>query len=175
MTWIICRRKAKPKAKVRPPLPTADEAAKMIDARMKRMQLRIPKRPMKDGKPLRPRLPADLTALNDVQIGKLYTEFCTMAQWCTLLLAVKAVEKAVAETSEKFARAEIRMGQEGTVADKNAMEELDTSVRARTLKTLAGKGTELLTNAFFQSYIIGRDAISRELTRRMGLAQERRT
>lgn len=155
-----------------PPTPEPDEreALSRMYARLEQMQIRLPDRPLgKSGEPLNPQLPYDLTSLNDVKLGQLYSEFCTMAQYAQMHTAITTVEKAIAKQREKFMRAKVRLQKEGTVPDKEAQVEVDSSVRKRVVATLTGEGIETLTQSMLQGYLIGRDAISREMTRRTSL------
>lgn len=121
---------------------------------------------------LNPRLPINLTSLNDVQLGRLHGEFCLMAQYVQLQMAVKAVEKATAQKAEKITRAESLLRRSGTVADKAAQVEIDPRVLARSLSSLVGENVEKLSEAFFEVFLIGRDACSREMSRRQWISKE---
>lgn len=149
------------------------EAVEGIKAKVDRMQLSFLARPkLSSGEFLDPRLPVNLTGLNDVQLGKLYGEFCIMAQYAQLQLALKGVDRAVAKQAERMTRAEVQLVRTGTVADKAAKVEIDARVQERSLATLVGENVEVLTDAFLQVYIIGRDACSREMSRRQWVTKE---
>lgn len=154
-------------------LPGEESVVGRVQEKLAAMQLTVPERPRKkDGSLLDPQLPPDLTTLNDVQIGRLFTQFCLMAQYVQLQLAVWTVEKTVAKQAEKYVRAETRLRKDGTVSERDAATEVDKRVRDRTMKTLTSEGVETMTNAMMQRYIIGRDAISREMTRRSWMMRD---
>ena len=143
------------------------EASGLVWDKFRRMGLPLPRRPKdRDGKDLNPQLPTDLTALNDAQLGKVYGEFCVMAQYAQTRLAVHSVTKSVQEAARRYAAAETRLRKEGTVADKASQAEVDPRVRARAVAVLVGESVETLTQAVLEGYLIGRDALSREMTRR---------
>lgn len=149
-------------------------ALDVIKKRLERLQLGLPERPCgPSGDPLDPKLPSDLTSLNDIKLGKLYGQFCQMSQYAQLHLAIYSVQKSVYRQAEKYLRARSHLQQEGTVADKSASVECDKRVREMTMKSLVEQGTEDLTQAMLASFLIGRDACSRELTRRQ-ITLERR-
>ena len=140
-------------------------------AKLDELELHALKRPVdrKTGEPLEARLPSDLTALSDEQLGRRYTDFCRMAQYTQQRLAILGVEKAIAKTKDRYARAETRLLQTGPAADKLAKVEVDELVRERGIDLLTAEGVERITHALFESYVIGKDACSRELTRRMAV------
>lgn len=149
------------------------EAATAIKAAFNKMGIDLLRRPVgRSGEPLSPTLPSDLTTLNDVQLGRLFGEFCTMAQYAQQRLAVHAVARSVKEAAQKFLRSETRLRQTGTVADKSARVDTDPRVRDRAVAVLVDEGVETLTLAVLESYIIGRDALSREQTRRQTVFRE---
>jgi len=119
-----------------------------------------------DGTLLEPSLPPDLTILTDTQIGKLFSEFAAMAQWSQMRLAVYNVEQATKKRVEKMTRAKVRLEKSGTNQDKDAKVEIDPRTRAAGYEALLGEAIFTMTDAVLQGYLIGRDACSRELTRR---------
>lgn len=142
-----------------------------VKRRFERMRLLSKPRPtLADGEPLNPQLPIDLTVIDDENIGRLFSEFCVMAQYATERLAAHTVVRAAAEMREKHERAVSRLNKDGTVDDKAAQVQLDPKVRRWALETLTGEGVEALTKAMLESYLIGRDAVSREMTRRIALS-----
>ena len=146
-----------------------------LSRRVKKLRLRLFPRPLdRKGEPLNPRLPPDLTMLNDIQLGRLYTEFCAVAQWIQVRKAIYTVERAIAKQIERRVRAEIRLSKSGTVSDKNDQTDADRVVQEWGIEVLKTEGTEVLTDAVFQGYLIGKDACSRELSRRTA-TMDRRT
>jgi len=145
----------------------AADPLKAAKQRLRELRLRAPTRPVNDdGTALNPQLPPDLTALNDVEIGRLHSQFACMAQYAITRLAIMAVETAVAKKEEKFVRAKVRTEKSGTVADKDMKVDLDRRTRSAGHHTLVGESTEGLTRAVLEGFLIGRDATSREMTRR---------
>lgn len=138
-----------------------------VDRRLDQMKLPRPRRPLnEEGKPLNPKLPQDLTALDDLQLGHLYTQFSRMAQYAQLQLAFFGVERGVHRQMEKRMRAEFRLQQEGTVSDKNDAVEANKDIQAVQELASVGEYSEQLTQGYLHQYAIGREACSRELTRR---------
>lgn len=135
---------------------------------MKRLNLRtIPRPSTKDGKPIFPTLPNDLTTLDDHQLGRLYTQFAAMASYVQLELAVVAVERAAVKHVERRLRAERRVVSDGTnIPDRDAEVENDSRVREWALEGTKAEALEMMLTSTLQSYLIGRDATSREQTRR---------
>lgn len=150
----------------------SDKAAMArMHARVEAMKLRLPPRPMKRLKggeeiPLDPALPSDLTLLTDEKLGRLFSEFACMAQYVTFTLAMRSVEASAKKAREKFTRAKVRMEKTGTVVDKEAKVEVDPRTREAVFDHTVADGTEVLTRAVMEGYLIGRDACSREMTRR---------
>ncbi len=148
-----------------------DEILAALHEQLKEMQVKMPERPLnRQGEPLDPQLPFDLTKLNDERLSKLFGEFCRMAQYAKLHLAMFAVKKAITKRQDKIARAEAQLlTQGGSVKDKAARIELDKNVHRASMNALKADGVEALTEAMFEGYLIGRDCLSREQTRRQHL------
>lgn len=160
-------KRAQPSPPQEPPRMVEQNTLQEIRRKFDKMQLRLPARPLSgSGEPLNPQLPADLTVLTDIKLGQLFSEFCCMAQYAQLQLAIKAVETSAKKRLERVVRAQSRLTKEGTVGEQEAQVEIDPSVRDAAFHTLVQEGTESMTNAMLQGYMIGRDACSRELTRR---------
>lgn len=134
---------------------------------LKELDVRTVPRPKEAGGiPLNPVLPSDLTLLDDVELGRLFSEFACMAQYVKLRLAVKAVMFSYAKRGEKIVRAKTRLEKSGTVEDKSAKVEVDPRVREASFQTLVSEGADSLTDAVMECYLIGRDMCNREQTRR---------
>ena len=143
-----------------------------LKSRLRKMKIRMQPRPRNsDGEYLNPVLPSDLTALNDEELGRLYGHFCLMVQWVQLRLAFQGVRRAITERAEKYIRAKTWLVKSGTVGDKEAQVEVDTAVQEKSLKALTESASEILQNQIMQGYLIGKDACSREVTRRLGTQQ----
>lgn len=134
-----------------------------------------PQKPSRsDGSLIEPVLPPDLTVLTDEALGRLFSEFALCAQWAQLLLATYAVKTATKKRADKMTRAQVRLEKSGTNQDKEAKVELDPRTSESSYKLLLGEALSSLTDATLQGYLIGRDACSREMTRR-AWAREPRT
>ena len=151
----------------------ASEALATIQRKYGKMQLRQVPRPVGiSGNVMNPVLPADLTVLNDVQLGRLYGEFAAMAQYAQLQLAIHGVTAAVSRRDEKIVRAKARLRAECSRDDKPSFIEVQDQVKKATLDLVVCEGVAELTRAVFEGFLVGRDALSRELTRR-GLTNAR--
>lgn len=140
-----------------------------LKKRLSKMRIKMIARPTDyDGHDLNPKLPPDLTALNDEELGSLYGHFCQMVQYVQLQLAVQGVRRALSERAEKYERARAWLMKGGTVGDKEAQVEVEQEVQAKGLEALVESAAESLKDHLMQSYLIGKDACSRELTRRLG-------
>lgn len=126
----------------------------------------FPRPTKRDGTLLDPRLPSDLTVLNDVQLGRLYSEFACMAQYVQLHIAERAVEYSLAKAEDRHVRARVRLTKSGTNGDKEAKTEMDPRAAKTGLRLFKGEAIHSMTEAVMAAYIIGRDATSREMTRR---------
>ncbi len=141
----------------------------ILNRRLRKMKIELPDRPRdSDGGYLNPALPTDLTALNDEELGCLYGQFCMMVQYVQLQLAVQGVRRALADRAEKYIRARTWLTKSGTVGDKEAQVEVELAVQERSLEALTEGASESLKDQLMQSYLIGKDACSREVTRRLG-------
>lgn len=141
----------------------------ILKKRLERMRIVLLERPTDaKGRDLNPVLPPDLTSLNDEQLGRLYGQFCQMVQYVQLQLATQGVKRALADRAEKWVRAKTWLMKSGTVGDKEAQVEVELAVQERSLKALTEGAAESMKDQIMQSYLIGKDACSREVTRRLG-------
>ena len=146
------------------------EVLSRIEANFSKLGLAKIQRPIKrDGEPLDPALPPDLTMLNDTALGRIHGEFAAMAKYVQLELARRAVQAAVTRKMEKKIRAKVRLTQSGTNPDKEAKTEADGRVQAVVMAGLVHEGVETLTQSMMAAYLIGRDAASREMSRRQAM------
>lgn len=146
-----------------------------IDSKFKSLGLTVPRRPKTlDGEDLNPELPADLTALTDQELGRLHGEFACMAQYIQLRLAQRSVETSVYKSEERKLRAKVRLEKTGTNPDKEAKAEVDPRVRELGFHYLVAEGAQTMTDAAMSAFLIGRDATSREMTRRISMIQNER-
>lgn len=132
----------------------------------------VPRPVTTDGSLLNPRLPPDLTVLNDIMLAKLFSEFACMAQYAKLHLARMAVMAAEAKRNEKLVRAKIRLEKSGQVGDRDAKTEIDPKTVEASFNTHVASGTFDLSEAVMEGYLIGRDACSREQTRRQNIFEK---
>jgi hypothetical protein len=159
---VIVRRKPEPQEE-----PQEQDVMKAVDDRFQRLDiLPIPRPVDADGAHLNPRLPSDLTVLNDIQLARLYSEFCAMAQYVQRHMARLDVERADTKRLEKTMRARVRLEKSGQVGDKDAKVEVDPKTVEAAFKAQVAYGTSVLTEAVMEGYILGKDACSREQTRR---------
>lgn len=134
----------------------------------------VPRPVATDGSYLSPRLPPDLTVLDDVQLARLFSEFACMAQYVKLHLARLAVVASAAKRQEKLMRAKVRLEKSGQVGDRDAKTEIDPKTVDASFATHVAVGTLELTEAVMEGYLIGRDACSREQTRRQNVYEKAR-
>lgn len=120
-----------------------------------------------------PRLPGDLSNLNDAQLGKLWTEYSAMVQWAKGVCANAEVEAAEVKRREKIVRAKAFLSAEGSREERAAQVETDPEVQRLSGEVMTLDGIATLATALFDGYMIGKDAVSRELTRRIALEQGR--
>jgi hypothetical protein len=140
-----------------------------VKAIMRAMEMTAPKRPrFPNGERLDPELPSSLTSLNDVQLGDLYGQFAAMARWAQLQAAVRSREAAMKLREDRMVRAEARLRHDRSPA-MTAHIELDPQVKQVAYDLLVAESVAALTQAVFEGYLVARDALSRELTRRTGL------
>ena len=150
------------------------EASLQVKKGFASLQVRVPARPvLSTGELLEPLLPADLTVLNDVQLGRLYSEFACMAQFVQLHLAAKSVNTAIQRRIERHIRASVRLEKDGTVEDKTAQVDVDIRSIDASFEAAVAEGVEVMTKGVMDMYVSGRDAISREITRRQMILKER--
>lgn len=134
---------------------------------LRELKLRAPERPqVEQGGFIDPVLPPDITKLSDLQLGQLYGEFCAMAQYVGPRAAIKAMATASARRTDKIIRARSHLKQTGTVGDKAAQVEVDADVLQSSYALAVAENEEVLVQAMLETYVIGREALSRELTRR---------
>jgi hypothetical protein len=151
--------------------PIISDGREVLDSlkdKLKRMKLRVPERPRTDdGKLIDPRIPADITLLNDEQLGRLHGEFAAMSAYVYGQLGLRSVEHSIQKRIDKVTRAKVRLLKSGTVDDKAAKTEVDSRVKSSGEKLIVAEGAEVLTQAIMDSYLVGRDLCSREMTRRI--------
>src|SRR5690606_27348099 len=100
-----------------------------------------------------PVLPADLTRLNDQELGRLHSEFVCMAQYAKHIVAMRSIERTIARRREKIVRAQVRLKKQGSHHDRAAMVEVDNETVSSSFSATVAEGAELLTNAMFEGYI----------------------
>lgn len=138
-----------------------------ISVEVKKAKFSIPSRPKNaDGSNLDPMLPCDLSIISSEELGKLHGQFACMAQYAKLRLAIRSVYKAISKRQDKITRAMVRLEKSGHDGDKTAKTEIDPRIIKVSLDLLKDEGIEACMDAFLESYIIGRDACSREMSRR---------
>ena len=154
----------------------AKQAIKEVYQFRKSLKIAEPKRPLDtDGARLEPVLPPDLTALSDEELGMLHGQYASMAQYATHHLAVVALRRAVCATVERRLKALARIRGKGKHYEKAAQAEIQEEVQDAVDALLVEENSHTLTEAILQGYLIGRDATSREMTRRYNLVRDQRS
>lgn len=127
-----------------------------------------------DGRALEPRLPPDLTALTDQAVGRLWTEFCAFVQFAKGVHALHAVEAAEAARADRLLRARVYLEQDATSREaRAAAAEADPRVAASGEALAVADATRELSYAVYEGANVGREAVSREMTRRIELERHR--
>ena len=121
-----------------------------------------------DGEPMSPVLPPDLSAITDEALGSLYTEFCAMAQWVGFQVALSSVVRARLEIVAKRVRSRVYLNQSGNREERAAKADTDPQVTSTEDELLLAQNLEALAFPVLNSYLIGKEATSREITRRQG-------
>lgn len=121
-----------------------------------------------DGTPLNPQLPPDLTRLNDQELGSLYTAFCAMAQWVGFQHGLATAARAKLEMEAKRVRSRVFLQQSGNREEKAAKADTHPEVIRVEDEMLLAQNLEALTYPVLNSYLIGKESTSREMTRRQG-------
>jgi hypothetical protein len=149
--------------------PTQEDDFEPLIQRLERLSLSRVSRPVyEDGTPMDPQLPPDLTRLTDDALGSLYTEFCAMAQWVGFQHSVSSVARARLEIAAKRARSRVYLMQSGNREEKAALTDVNPEVRSTEDQLLLAQNLEMLAFPVLNSYLIGKEATSREMTRRQG-------
>jgi hypothetical protein len=119
---------------------------------------------------LDPVLPTDMTqrGLNDDELGVLYTQFCAMAQWVGFQYAVTSRVRAHLEVEYKRVRSRAFLAKLGNREEKAAKADTDPQVMRAENDLIAAQDVEGLTYPVLNAFLIGKEATSREITRRSG-------
>lgn len=151
-------------------LDSYDAILDSLKRKYKLLKLQAPRRPKAEGgKKLNPSLPFDITAISDERLGRLHGEFAAMSQYALFWASYAAVKHAIVRREDRLMRARVRMTVTGSQADKSAKVEISSRVQKLARRMLIVEGVEVLAKATLDGYIIGRDATSREITRRTTL------
>lgn len=151
--------------------PRGFEAAKMIREGVSAMRLTPPERPLtKDGEIIEPRIPHDLTILNEQQLFRLYSEFCALQAYCQGQLGWIEAEKLVRKRAARMTRSVAKVRKKGSVPVSmlEAVLDVDEETEAKENALLVQDGIAIITDAMLKAYTVGADACSRELSRRLG-------
>ncbi len=151
------------------PSTTQEDDFESLIQKLQRLNLNRVSRPVyEDGDPMDPQLPPDLTQLTDDALGSLYTEFCAMAQWVGFQHSVSSVSRARLEVAAKRIRSRVYLAQSGNREEKAALTDVNPEVRSIEDQLLLAQNLEMLAFPVLNSYLIGKEATSREMTRRQG-------
>lgn len=120
------------------------------------------------GEDINPVLPSDLTRLTDTELGALYTEFSAMVVWVGYRhgLAATLRIKLEAEKNRMFSR--LFLQQSGNREEKKAKADTDPGMVEVEDDWILAQTMETLLFPILQGYIAGKEATSREITRRGG-------
>ena len=147
-----------------------DERVANLVRKLEGLRLRPIDRPVyADGSYLNATLPPDLTILTDEALGALYTEFCAMAQWVGFQYAVAQRTRAQLEVNTKRVRSRSYLSQHGNREEKAARSDIDPVVVAAEDELMVAQDIEGLSYPILNAYLIGKEATSREITRRQGV------
>lgn len=127
-----------------------------------------------DGRPLEPRIPNNLVMLKDQQVGQLHADFCAMLQYTHRKLAAATADVWLWRKEVKITRAKahVLIGR-GTSGDKSAEVESNPKVMELEEALVAAEMQERLLQGVLDGYLSGKEATSREMTRR-SILEERR-
>lgn len=145
-----------------------DAAKKLVQERFGALRLSMPDRPVTDdGEIIEPRVPHDLTILKDHELGRLYSEFSCMMQYAQASLGWIEAQRLLDKRAARMTRSEAKVLHTGKVALLEAMVDLEPKTRAKEHQATVSDAVAIITTAMFKSYEVGRDACSREMTRRI--------
>lgn len=130
----------------------------------------VPVRPQDDrGDWAEPRLPRDVTAISNRDLGQLYGQFSAFAIWATWVVAnddVSHMEKKHIATVEK---AQAHVLAEGPADMRRATAQVEVEGRER--EALVKRAKEKLTSALLKGYDDAVKTLSREMARREMLVE----
>ncbi len=135
----------------------------------KKARLRLLKRPLDGEAPIEPILPADITRLHNKELGKLYGQFCAMASYAHTQAALASIDWTYKMTVARFAKAKFLITATGKVTDKRLAMEADPEFQKYISEEAQAETTATLLQSVYEGYVLGKEATSREISRRMGL------
>jgi hypothetical protein len=149
---------------------STEDRVKSLVKKLEVLRLRPIDRPtFSDGSPMEAALPPDLTIITDEELGELYTQFCAMAQWVGFQYAVAQRTRAQLEILAKRVRSRSYLSQHGNREEKAARSDIDPVVVSSEDELQVAADIEGLTYPVLNAYLIGKEATSREITRRQGV------
>lgn len=138
--------------------------------RFKQDAVRLPGRPLAEtGDALEPRLPYDVTRLNDHELMRLFNSYVRVLQWAGVQHAKSAVEAAEYRRQEKIMRAKKFLVAGGNRETRSAEVETNPQVIEVGMKAGVAESMREILYALKEGYLEGKAVISRELTRRVEL------
>lgn len=127
-----------------------------------------------DGSPMDPRLPPDITRVTDEELFRLYGQFCAMAQWVGFQLGIVQTQKLISEQERERLKSRLWLAETGNREDRKAKVDSNADFQRAENEALVKAALEGMTYPVFNGYLIGKEATSRELTRRLGADWERK-
>lgn len=120
--------------------------------------------------PLRPQSEVpemvDPTALPNVELGRLYSEFVAYTEYLESAAALAEINAVEAEAYQEQIGASVRLGKSGTVADKRAKTLCDERYLKAEMRSLELRARATLLKARTKGLERSALALSREMTRR---------
>lgn len=165
----------KPKVPANTPAPESPLRG-MVRKRMEQVRMSRWAKPCGPDKiDLDPKLPHDLTAINEHQLGMLWTQFCAMVQWSKMVATDFAVDAAEAKMVDRRLRAKafLQTKGDGSREERAAMVETEDLVVQSVNHLFYCEALRDLSLAVYEGYLTGKEAISREITRRQSLEEHR--
>ena len=149
------------------------DAAAEVAKQFRALRMSKPDRPvMPDGDPLEPRVPHDLTLLTDVALGRLHSEFACMQQYAQACLGWIEAQKILDRRAARLTRAEGKVSYSGKATLMEAVVDLEPKTRAKEDQSIVSDAVATITTAMMRSMEIGKDACSREMTRRIAMREQ---
>lgn len=150
-----------------PPPNTSYGATKL---RLERLAREQAERPRDDrGRPLEVVVPSNIDSVEDAQLGDLLMAASRLLAWSSSIAALESVKAAEARRERDIAKAKAYLTATGDGKARSARAALDEDALAATAKFEVQEGIAKLTEAQASGFESIRNALSREITRRVNL------